>query len=178
MPIKLSKIKPNPSNPRVIRDENFKKLTSSIDKLFKGLYLRPIAITEDNVIIGGNQRYRALQELGYKEIPDECVVVAKGWTQEEIDRFIIADNSTSGEWDWDELANSWDDALLTEYNITPYKGSDAPIDDFFNEGEDEEKLNSNKIVLEYTDEEFVLVNEAFAKLGGSKEKIVFNLLGL
>ena len=178
MPIKLSKIKPNPNNPRVIRDENFKKLTSSIDKLFKGLYLRPIAITEENVIIGGNQRYRALQELGYKEIPDECVVVAKGWTQEEIDRFIIADNSTSGEWDWDELANSWDDNLLGEYNITPFKGSDAPIDDFFNEAVEEEKLNSNKIVLEYTDEEFVLVNEAFAKLGGSKEKIVFNLLGL
>lgn len=117
MPIKLSKIKPNPNNPRVIRDENYKKLINSIDELFKGLYLRPIAITEDGTIIGGNQRYRALKELGYKEIPDECVVVAKDWTQEEIDRFIILDNSTSGEWDWDALANNWDEDLLKQYNI-------------------------------------------------------------
>jgi len=117
MPIKLSKIKPNPNNPRVIRDENFKKLISSIDELFKGLYLRPIAITEDNIIIGGNQRYRALQQLGYKEIPDECIVVAKGWSKEEIDRFIILDNTTSGEWDWDDLANNWNEDLLRMYNV-------------------------------------------------------------
>jgi hypothetical protein len=129
MPIKLSKIKPNPNNPRVIRDENFKKLISSIDELFKGLYLRPIAVTEDNIIIGGNQRYRALQHLGYKEVPDECVVVAKGWTKEEIDRFIILDNSNHGEWDWDNLANDWDEGLLKMYNV--WKAPEeifAPID--------------------------------------------------
>ena len=129
MPIKLSKIKPNPNNPRVIRDENFKKLISSIDELFKGLYLRPIAVTEDNIIIGGNQRYRALQHLGYKEVPDECIVVAKGWTKEEIDRFIILDNSNHGEWDWDNLANDWDEGLLKMYNV--WKAPEeilAPID--------------------------------------------------
>ncbi len=106
--MKLSDILPNPENPRVLRDEKFKKLKQSIEEFPKMMALRPIIIDNMNMILGGNMRYRALRDLGFKEIPDNWVKRADELTPEEKRRFIVADNVGFGEWDWDELSNNWD----------------------------------------------------------------------
>jgi DNA modification methylase len=112
MDIKL--IKPNPDNPRVIKDEKFKKLVASIRDFPEMLELRPIVIDETNTVLGGNMRLRALQELGYKEVP---VIFAKDLTEEQKKEFIIKDNIGYGEWDWDSLANDWDTVKLEEWGL-------------------------------------------------------------
>jgi ParB-like chromosome segregation protein Spo0J len=115
--MKLSKIKPNPDNPRVIKDASFKKLCNSIKDFPKMMALRPIVTDADDVVLGGNMRLKALQHLGYKEIPDEWVRKAEDLTDEERKRFIIADNVSGGEWDWDTLANEWDAVQLEEWGL-------------------------------------------------------------
>lgn len=115
--IKLSKIKANPNNPRLIKDEKFKQLCNSIKSLPKMMELRPIVVDENNIVQGGNMRLKALQELGYKEIPATWVKQAKDFTPEELKEFIIKDNVGFGEWDWDMLANEWDTEQLTEWGL-------------------------------------------------------------
>ena len=115
--MKLKDIKPNPHNPRVLRDDKFQKLKQSIQEFPKMLSLRPIVIDENNVVLGGNMRLRALQDLGFTDIDDSCVKYAKDLTEEEKKRFIIADNVAFGEWDWDTLANDWDVADLEAWGL-------------------------------------------------------------
>ena len=117
MPIKLSTIKPNPNNPRLIKDERFKKLVKSIQEFPKMMELRPMVINADNIVLGGNMRLKALQELGYKEIPNEWVKKASDLTEDEARRFIIADNVGFGEHDWELLANEWDVEQLEEWGL-------------------------------------------------------------
>ena len=71
--IKLSTLKKNEENPRVIKDHKFDKLCDNIKRLPKMLSLRPIIVDDNNMVLGGNMRLAALKELGYKEIPDEWV---------------------------------------------------------------------------------------------------------
>jgi len=111
---KLTQIKPNPDNPRVIRDENFKKLVNSIKEFPEMLDLRPIVVNKDMVILGGNMRYRACQEAGYKEVP---VVIADNITKEQEREFIIKDNISGGDWDWDALANEWDNDSINDWGL-------------------------------------------------------------
>lgn len=120
--MKLSQIKPNPNNPRLIKDDKFKKLVKSIEEFPKMMALRPMVINEDNIVLGGNMRLKALQELGYKEVPNEWVKKASDLTEDEVRRFIIADNVGFGEHDWEMLANEWDAEQLSEW------GLDIPID--------------------------------------------------
>jgi len=115
--MKLKDIKPNPNNPRVLRDEKFAKLKQSIQEFPKMLSLRPIVIDENKVVLGGNMRLRALQDLGYTDIDDSCVKYAKDLTEEEKQRFIIADNVAFGEWDWDTLANDWEVVDLEAWGL-------------------------------------------------------------
>jgi DNA modification methylase len=115
--IKLTTIKSNPNNPRVIRDEKFKKLVKSIEEFPKMMALRPMVVNEEMVVLGGNMRLKALKELGYKEVPDEWVKSAKDLTEDEIRRFIIADNVGFGEHDWEMLANEWDVEELSEWGL-------------------------------------------------------------
>lgn len=126
--MKITDILPNPENPRVLRDEKFAKLKQSIQDFPKMMSLRPIVIDNMGMILGGNMRYRALQELGFKEIPETWVKRAEELTAEEKRRFIIADNVGFGEWDWDELANNWDAGDLEAWGLdTP--GFDVSPDD-------------------------------------------------
>ena len=106
--IKLSTIKTNPANPRLIKDDKFKKLCDNIKALPEGLSLRPIVVDEQGIILGGNMRFKALLELGYKDVPDEWIKPASGFTPEQVKRFIITDNVGYGEWDWDIIGNEWD----------------------------------------------------------------------
>jgi hypothetical protein len=115
--MKLNQIKSNPNNPRIIKDEKFKKLCESIKALPKMMELRPIVVDENFIVQGGNMRLKALNELGFKEIPDTWVKQAKDFTQEELKEFIIKDNVGFGEWDWDDLANNWDVEKLEEWGL-------------------------------------------------------------
>jgi DNA modification methylase len=115
--VKLSTIKSNPNNPRVIKDHRFDNLKKSITEFPKMMELRPMVINEDNIILGGNMRFKALKDLGYKEVPDEWVKQASDLTEEETRRFIIADNVGFGEHDWDMLANEWDTEELEDWGL-------------------------------------------------------------
>jgi hypothetical protein len=105
--------------------------------------------------------------------------VASELTEEQQKQFIIKDNIGYGEWDWDVLANEWEPELLNEWGLDVWQPSDVSLDDFFSEDnskEKDDKPTANTITLEYTEEDYDKVIEAFNKLGGSKEKIVFELL--
>ena len=115
--VKIASIKANPNNPRIIKDERFKKLVTSLKEFPKMMKLRPIIVDNDNMILGGNMRYRALQELGFKELPDEWVKRAEDLTEDEKRRFIVSDNLGYGEWDYDILANEWDQDELTDWGM-------------------------------------------------------------
>jgi hypothetical protein len=117
----INDIKPNPNNPRLIKDEKFKKLVQSIKEFPKMMALRPMVINKDNIILGGNMRFKALKELNYKDIPAEWIKRAEDLTEEETRRFIIADNVGFGEHDWEILANEWDSEQLEAW------GLDLPI---------------------------------------------------
>jgi len=115
--MKLKDIKPNPNNPRVLRDDKFQKLKQSITEFPKMLSLRPMVIDENNVVLGGNMRLRALQELGFTDVEDAWVKRSSDLTEDEKKRFIIADNVAFGEWDWDTLANDWDVVDLEAWGL-------------------------------------------------------------
>jgi len=110
----IKEIKPNPSNPRIIKDDKFKKLVKSIQDFPQMLELRPIVIDENNIVLGGNMRLKACIEAGLKDVP---VKQAKDLTEEQKKEFIVKDNVGYGEWDWDDLANNWDEQLLTEWGL-------------------------------------------------------------
>jgi len=111
--VKITEIKPNPSNPRIIKDDKFKKLVTSIEKFPEMADVRPIVVNMDMVVIGGNMRLRAMKESGWKEAPVQMV----DWTEEQQKEFIIKDNLGYGEWDWDDLANNWDEQELTDWGL-------------------------------------------------------------
>lgn len=112
--VKISEIKPNPKNPRLIKDEKFKKLVKSIKDFPQMLELRPIVVDENNIILGGNMRFKALKEAGYTEV---SIVRANDLTEDQKDEFIVKDNVGFGEWDWDVLANEWDAELLNDWGL-------------------------------------------------------------
>jgi len=110
----ITQIKPNPNNPRIIKDNKFKQLVKSIQDFPQMLELRPIVIDENNIVLGGNMRLKACQEAGLTDVP---VVLAKDLTEEQKKEFIVKDNVGYGEWDWDDLANNWDVEQLTEWGL-------------------------------------------------------------
>jgi hypothetical protein len=114
--MKLSQIHPNPNNPRLIKDERFKKLCQSIKEFPKMMALRPIIVDKEGMILGGNMRFKALQALGYKDIPDEWVKRDSELTETEKQRFIVTDNVPFGDWDLDIL-REWDKAKLLEWGL-------------------------------------------------------------
>jgi len=130
--MKLSKIKLNEQNPRIIKDAKFKQLVESLTNFPKMMRLRPIIVNKDYVIIGGNMRYRACVELGMKEIPDDWVRVADELTPAEEKIFVIEDNIQFGDWDWDILANEWDQQQLIDLGLDypSFLAADVPRPDF------------------------------------------------
>lgn len=115
--IKLSTIKSNPNNPRIIKDSKFKKLVKSIKDFPKMMELRPMVINKDNIVLGGNMRLKALKELGYKEVPKEWVKRAEDLTEDEQRQFIIKDNIGFGEHDWEMLQADWDLSELEDWGL-------------------------------------------------------------
>jgi len=171
--MKLKDIKPNPNNPRVLRDDKFQKLKKSIAEFPKMLSLRPMVIDENNVVLGGNMRLRALQELGFTEIEEAWVKRSSDLTEEEKKRFIIADNVAFGEWDWDTLANDWEVVDLEAW------GLDIPQFDTVEELEaSEEKEEMNVIELKFYNKDYKIVKEKLNSISMSPEMAVLKLLGV
>ena len=112
--IAISKIKLNPNNPRLIKDDKFIKLVQSIKDFPEMLNIRPIVVNEDMIILGGNMRFKACKEAGLKEVP---IIKASGLSTEKQREFLIKDNVSGGEWDWDMLANEWDELELDAWGL-------------------------------------------------------------
>jgi len=115
--VKLSEVKANPNNPRVIRDEKFAKLKRSIIDFPEMLEKRPlVCYTEGDkyIVLGGNMRLKALSDIGAKEIP---IILADEWSEEQRAQFLIKDNVGFGEWDWNALANEWDAEQLEAWGL-------------------------------------------------------------
>jgi hypothetical protein len=131
--VPITQVVPNTSNPRIIKDDKFKKLVKSIKEFPEMLNLRPIVVDADMVVLGGNMRLKACQAAGLTEVP---IIVADQLTPEQQAEFIIKDNVGFGEWDWDLLANEWDETLLQEW------GLDLPI--FLGEPSHDELIGEEK----------------------------------
>ena len=137
--VKLSALKLNDRNPRLIKDFKFQQLVKSILTFPKMLELREIVTDETMMVLGGNMRLRALQHIAkmteqelrqqlksydreeltdywmtWHDCPMESVKIARGLTDEQKQEFIAKDNVAYGEWDWDMLANEWDTDKLTD----------------------------------------------------------------
>jgi DNA modification methylase len=125
---KISDIKLNPNNPRLIKDDKFKKLVQSIKDFPEMLDIRPIVVNKDMIILGGNMRYRACKEAGIKEIP----VIITDLSEDKQREFLIKDNTSGGEWDWNMIANEWDTDELEAW------GLDIPVFDIEDLGSAEE----------------------------------------
>lgn len=125
--VRVGEIKPNPNNPRIIKDDKFKKLVKSIQEFPQMLNIRPIVVNDDMVVLGGNMRLKACKEAGLKELP---IIKASSLTEEQQKEFIIKDNVGFGEWDWDMLANEWDSQVLEEWglDIPLFKPMEEPDD--------------------------------------------------
>lgn len=138
--VPINKIKPNASNPRFIKTLKFKKLVKSIKELPSMLKLRPIVVDENYIILGGNMRYKACIEAGLKEIP---IIVADELTEDDKQAFVIKDNLSFGEWDYDILSNEWDSVELDDWGLDVWQNED----DINNAIETEEpKPNSDRVV--------------------------------
>jgi len=112
--VSIKDIKPNPNNPRLVKDDKFKKLVQSIKDFPQMLDIRPIVVNKDMIVLGGNMRLKACKEAGLTEIP---IIKAEDLTEEQQREFIIKDNVGYGEWDWELIANEWDTQKLNEWGL-------------------------------------------------------------
>ena len=174
MKVKINKIFSNENNPRIIKDYKFKQLVKSIKEFPEMLEKRPIVVDEDMIVLGGNMRLKACREAGLKEVHIE---IAEGWSDVQKEQFIIKDNVGFGEWDWDILANDWQPEELKEWGLDVWQPEeDVNFDDFFENTISDVKNEKNKILLEYSDDDFEKIKKIFNSLKGSKESIVLNAL--
>jgi hypothetical protein len=167
MSIKLLDIgllKPNPSNPRHIKDGKFTQLVKSIRNFPEMLNLRPIVVDSDYVVLGGNMRLKACIEAGLVEVP---IIIASQLTKEQQSEFIIKDNVGFGEWDWEQLANEWEIDELSDW------GLDIPME-VFDEDEESETPDSHtkNITLTYSIEEAERIENELYNIASTLEQAV------
>jgi hypothetical protein len=147
--VKTKDIVPNTENPRIIKDDKFKKLVQSIKDFPEMLQIRPIVVNNEMMILGGNMRLKAIQEIGIKEVP---IIKAENLTEQQQREFLIKDNVGFGEWDWDALANDWDPAELNEW------GLDIPnLDDKIDGMKDGEEIEFEQSVQIEPPKEYILI---------------------
>jgi hypothetical protein len=112
--VNIKDIVPNENNPRILKDDKFKKLVQSIKDFPEMLEIRPIVVNNEMMILGGNMRLKAIQEIGLKEVP---IIKAENLTEQQQREFLIKDNVGFGEWDWDALANDWEYKELVDWAL-------------------------------------------------------------
>jgi hypothetical protein len=145
--IEITKIKLNPNNPRLIKDDKFKKLVQSIKDFPEMLDIRPIVVNKEMIILGGNMRYKACKEAGLKQVP----IIIADLTEDQQKEFLIKDNTSGGEWDFDLLANEWDAEQLEAW------GLDLPIDDKIDKLNEGEVLEFEQSVQLIPPKEYILI---------------------
>ena len=149
--VKISEIKINPNNPRLIKDDKFKKLVQSIKDFPEMLDIRPIVVNKDMIILGGNMRLKACKEAGLKVVP---IIIADNLTEEQQREFLIKDNVSGGEWDWNLLANEWDSEELNAWGLdVPNFGADEVL-----EAEEEEIVAIQKLEDKFIVPPFSILN--------------------
>jgi hypothetical protein len=160
--VPITQVVPNTSNPRIIKDDKFKKLVKSIKEFPEMLNLRPIVVDKDMVVLGGNMRLKACQAAGLTEVP---IIVADQLTPEQQAEFIIKDNVGFGEWDWDILANEWDAALMTDWGLD-IGGFDLKAEDFNEEFSlpDGDKSPFQQMTFTLADEQAEQIKNAIADI--------------
>jgi ParB-like chromosome segregation protein Spo0J len=163
--VKITEVKSNPNNPRVIKDDKFKKLVQSVKDFPQMLDIRPIVVNDEMIVLGGNMRLKACIEAGIKEV---SIIKASELTPEQQNEFIIKDNVGFGEWNWDDLANDWDDAQLVEWGI------DVPIfDTNINDIEEVEEFNES-VTFQIKCDSIEELEKLQTKLNTSSKKIGYN----
>ena len=172
--VKLSEVKLNPNNPRLIKDDKFKKLVQSIKEFPEMLNIRPIVVNSDMVILGGNMRYKACKEAGLKEVP----VIITNLSEDKQREFLIKDNTSGGEWDWEVLANEWDAEQLDALGLD-LVGFDANAEDF---GEDFSLADGDKapfqqMTFTLADEQAEQIKNAIADIKATEEYKYCETLG-
>ena len=153
--MKITDLKANPKNPRIIKDDKFKKLVKSLQEFPEMMEKRPMVCVTDVdgklFPLGGNMRLKALQELKYKEIPDEWVMLADEWTEDKRQEFVIKDNVGFGEWDWDALNVDWDLEQLADW------GLDVPDDERVEALQETETIHFEKSLQVLPKKEYILI---------------------
>jgi ParB-like chromosome segregation protein Spo0J len=151
---KISDVKLNPNNPRLIKDDKFTKLVQSIKDFPEMLDIRPIVVNKDMIILGGNMRFKACKEAGLKEVP---IIIADNLTEEQEKEFLIKDNVSGGEWDWD-LLSEWDSEQLEDW------GLDIPTFKDFEEPKEVEYSDTQKWFLNIEFDKEEEIQEWYEKL--------------
>ena len=171
--IKLYKIKGNPKNPRIIKDDKFKKLVKSIKEFPEMLEKRPIVVDENLMVLGGNMRLRASKDAGLKEV---WIDIAEGWTQEQKDEFVVKDNVNFGEWEWDILANEWDSVQLAEWGLDVWKNKDDLEEPLFDELTEENKNKPSVIKITFANiNDLQNAENQIAQIVNKYEKAIYSI---
>lgn len=179
--VKITQVKPNDSNPRYIKDIKFEKLVESVKQFPEMLQARPIVVNKGMVVLGGNMRLRACQEAGLKEVFIKVV----DWSEEKQKEFIIKDNVSFGEWDWDVLANEWENTELNEWGMDVWEDTDEidysildEADDIDDKIKELSKNNKKALLIEFDvqdfEEAYNLVK--FFREQGELSKTILNML--
>ena len=159
--VKLSDVKSNPNNPRLIKNDKFEKLVQSLKDFPEMAKVRPIVVNQDFVVLGGNMRLKAMKEAGWKEVPIEVV----DWSEQQQKEFIIKDNVGFGEWEWEMLANEWEADDLEKWGLD-LPGFDLSPDDL-GEGfslPDGEKAPFQQMTFTLADEQAIEIQNAIADI--------------
>ena len=173
--VNVKEVIPNKSNPRIIKDDKFKKLVQSIKDFPQMLEIRPIVVDENNIILGGNMRFKACIEAGLKEV---FIIKANDLTEEQKHEFIVKDNVGFGDWDWDILANEWDTEKLEDW------GLDLPV--YFNDSDElgtdfnlpeGDKAPFQQITFTLADEQAEQIKNAIADIKQTEEYKYCETLG-
>ena len=164
--VKITQVRPNENNPRFIKDYKFKKLVTSIKEFPEMLKLRPIVVNSDMVVLGGNMRLKACKEAGLKEV---WILKAEELTEAQQREFIVKDNVGFGDWDWDLLANEWNNTQLVEWGLDVWQPEEdvdySILDDIDLGGTLEEKTGGVKraLMIEFEAGDYDEANELISK---------------
>jgi hypothetical protein len=146
--VDISEIKENELNPRYITEDKFEKLKRSIKEFPEMLEKRPLVVDENMIVLGGNMRLKAIKELKIKKVP---IIRAIGWSEEQKKEFTIKDNLAFGAWDWDSLANEWDEEKLEHW------GLELPLDEKIDKMEEGEVIHLEKSLQVIPKKEYILI---------------------
>jgi ParB-like chromosome segregation protein Spo0J len=165
--VNIQEIKNNENNPRIIKDYKFKQLVKSIKEFPEMLKLRPIVVNSEMVVLGGNMRLKACREAGLNEV---WILKADELTEQQQREFIVKDNVGFGEWDWDVLANEWNNQQLEDWGLDVI-GFDVDEDDLSDEFSlpDGDKAPFQQMTFTLADEQAEQIKNAIADIKKTEE---------